>query len=127
MTSGRFTGANLLHLMLLAIEAGKPERAVADYLAHEKNAHDLSAKKLSTNVRTLLYAHLVVDSAGSVPNEKLAAARDRFRNAARNWHNGLMPIPYVGQLELARTLRVCAILTNQSLSMAELLRQVRGA
>jgi hypothetical protein len=120
---GAPTDANVLHMMLLSLEAGRPDRAIRDYELHDSKAdRPLTSARLAKNPRALLFAHTV--RSRTPAGVELTDAVARFRASATQWEKGVEPLPYVGIVTLARVLRACAELRGDTVSVQSLLRQV---
>lgn len=120
----KLDGLQLLHHMLLSIEAGEAPDAGDAYLRYEKQplAWPPSSPRFGRNARSLLYAHLNRERA---PKDLLPQATENFRAAATKWERGLQPLPHVGFVEAARTLWHCHSLQGRKPDLAAITQLLR--
>lgn len=120
---GTPTGPNVMHLMLLSLEAGQPDRALRDYEQYEKKRDRvLTPVRLAKNPRALLVVH--IDRPAGLTLRQVADALEQFRRSAIRWERGIQPVPYVGIVTLARVLRACAELRREPTGLLALLPQI---
>lgn len=120
---GTPTGPNVMHLMLLSLESGRPDRALQDYERYEKRSDRAATlRRLAKNPRALLAAHIARPS--DLAARQLADAFEQFRVSAIRWDRDIQPVPYVGIITLARVVRACADLRRESTELSSLLPKI---
>jgi hypothetical protein len=117
---GRPTPPNLHRLMLLSVESGDAQGAADLYRANEARPLSLPPRdrRFTSNARAVLYACLAGDA---VPLDVRSDAVEALRRKATRWERSTRPIPYVGPVELARTLKACHQLMGRPHDLASIL------